>query len=123
MWRPTLNLLPALEPLIVNPRELPDKKGIIFFEDDDLTLVHSAQLAAILLPRFGTERGTKVLPGTHAEAIKAILPSTILGLLGGTSVTPRLIMQLVHSVPVFHLELGTDVEAVPDAIAQLLETV
>jgi hypothetical protein len=32
-------------------------------------------------------------------------------------------MQLVHSVPVFHLELGTDVEAVPDAIAQLLETV
>ena len=122
-WRPTLDFLPALEPLIVNPHELPDKKGIMFFEDDDLTLVRSAQLAAILLPRFGTERGTKALPATHADAIRAILPSTILGLLGGTSATPRLIMQLAHSVPVFHLELGTDIEAVPDAIAQLLETV
>jgi hypothetical protein len=123
VWRPTLDLLPALEPLIVNPTELPADKGIMFFDDNDLTLVRSAQLSAILLPRFGTERGTKAFPGTHADAIRAILPSTILGLLGGTSATPRLIMQLARSVPVFHLELGTDLDAVPDAIARLLKSV
>jgi hypothetical protein len=123
VWRPTLNLLPALEPLIVNPHELPEKKGIMFFDDKDLKLVRSAQLSAIVLPRLGTERGTKAFPATHNDAIRAILPSTILGLLGGTSVTPRLIMQLAQSAPVFHLELGTDLDAVPDAIARLLKTV
>jgi hypothetical protein len=122
IWRPTLDFLPALEPLIVNPHELPDKKGIIFFEDKDITLVRSAELSAIVLPRLGSERGTKALPATHADAIRAILPSTILGLLGGTSATPRLIMQLAQSVPVFHLELGTDLNAASDAIARLLKT-
>jgi hypothetical protein len=122
VWRPTLDLLPALQPLIVNPHELPDKKGIMFFEDKDLTLVRSAELSAILLPRLGTERGTRAFPATHADAIRAILPSTILGLLGGTAETPRLIMQLAQSVPVFHVELGTDLNAATEAIARLLKT-
>ena len=119
-WRPTLDLLPALEPLIVNPNELPAKKGIMFFGDSDLTLVRSAALSAIVLPHLGTDRVTKAFPGTHGDALRAILPSTILGLLGGTPATPRLIMQLVRSAPVFRLELGTDLEAVPDAIARLI---
>ena len=122
IWRPTLDLLPALAPLIVNPHELPEKKGIMFFEDKDLTLVRSAELSAIVLPRLGTERGTRAFPATHADAIRAILPSTILGLLGGTADTPRLIMQLAQSVPVFHLELGSDLNAACDAIARLLKT-
>jgi hypothetical protein len=43
-------------------------------------------------------------------------------LMGGTSVTPRLIMQLTQSVPAFHLSLGTDLAGLTDTIAaQLLK--
>jgi hypothetical protein len=48
------------------------------------------------------------------------LPSTIVGLVGGTSASPRLIMELVRSVPAFHLALGTDLEMLTDTVASRL---
>ena len=80
---------------------------MFFGDSESLTSVRSAALSAIVLPHLSTERVTKVFPGTHGDALRAILPSTILGLLGRTPATPRLIMQLVRSVPVFRVELGT----------------
>ena len=56
-------------------------------------------------------------PATREDAIKAILPSTIGGLMGGTAVTPRMIMQLVGSVPIYHLALKPDINAVTEAVA------
>jgi glycogen(starch) synthase len=63
---------------------------------------------------------TRLFPATRQEAIRAILPSTIGQLMGGTSASPGLIMELVRSTPAFHLTLGGDFKIVPDTIATQL---
>jgi hypothetical protein len=40
--------------------------------------------------------------------------------MGGTAITPRLIMELVRSVPAYHLALGTDINSAADTIASRL---
>jgi hypothetical protein len=120
LFKPTLNMIPSLAAWIDNRDRIEEEKGVIFLQPDDVSLVRSAALSAILLPRIGVESSTTFYPATRDEAIKAILPSTIGGLMGGTSVTPRLIMELVRSVPAFHLALGTDLKAVTDTVASRL---
>jgi hypothetical protein len=112
--------LPALASLIASRGEGPLEKDIVYLDAADAHLVRSATLSAILLPRIGTERETKISSATSVEATKAILPTTYMQLMGGTAVTAGLIMQLTRNLPAFHLELGTDIGAVPDAIARLL---
>jgi hypothetical protein len=116
----TLTLLPSLAPWITNPEQINVEKGIAFLEPDHVRLLPSATLSAILLPHVGGERISKIYPATRAEAIKAILPNTVMQLMGGTSATPRLILQLTHNLPAFHLSLGTDLTSVTEAIASLL---
>ena len=120
LFRPTLDMLPSLAGSLENPDKIDVEKGVLFLEGDDMRLARSAELSAILLPRVGIESSTKLHPATRDDTIKAILPSTIGGLMGGTSVTPRLIMELVRSVPSFHLALGTDLATVTDAVASRL---
>jgi hypothetical protein len=120
VFPPSLGLLPALASLIASRGEGPLEKDIVYLDAADAHLVRSATLSAILLPRIGTERETKISSATSAEATKAILPTTYMQLMGGTAVTAGLIMQLTRNLPAFHLELGTDIGAVPDAIARML---
>jgi len=120
VFPPSLDLLPSLAPLIASRGEGPLEKDIVYLGAADANLVRSATLSAILLPRIGTERETKMTPATSAEATKAILPTTYMQLMGGTAVTASMIMQLTRSLPAFHLELGTDIHAVPDAIKRSL---
>lgn len=113
----TLTLLPALRPMLVNPERIDEEKGVIFLEEGDVPLVASADLKSLLLPRFSEGASTSFSPASRSEAIRAILPSTVGGLMGGTAVTPRHILKLVQQVPAFHLDLGTDPGGVVSAIA------
>lgn len=117
----TLRMLPRLDRHVVNADKIAEEKGVIFFDADDLALVRSAALAAILLPRVSGERKTRVSTATRGEAIRALLPSTIGGLMGGTDFTPKALMRLARDVPAFTLELGTDLGAVVGAVASVLE--
>ena len=118
--RATLDMLPSLAGWLTNRDRISREKGVMFLNESNVELVRSAELSAILLPRVTAEPMTTLYPATRDDAIKAVLPSTIGGLMGGTSVTPRLIMELVSSVPAFHLDLGTDLDAVTDTIASRL---
>ena len=118
----TLTLLPALAPWVANPHQMIADKGVLFLEADSVRLLASAELSASLLPHVGAERVSKLYPATRAEAIRAILPNTVMQLMGGTTATPRLIMQLAHSLPAFHLSLGTDLASIPDTIASRLSS-
>jgi hypothetical protein len=118
--RTTLDMLPDLADLIENRDRIDVEKGVMFLQGEDMRLARSAELSAILLPRVGVESSTMLYPATRDEAIRAILPSTIVGLVGGTSASPRLIMELVRSVPAFHLALGTDLEMLTDTVASRL---
>jgi hypothetical protein len=117
LFGPSLEMIPHLADWVDNRDRIDDEKGVIFLEPDDVRLARSAELTAILMPRVANERLTTIETATRDQAIKAILPSTIGGLMGGTSITPRLILELVRSVPAYHLVLGTDIAAVTDVVA------
>ncbi|HET6618828.1 MAG TPA: hypothetical protein VFG64_02740 [Dongiaceae bacterium] len=117
----TLGMLPRLNRLVVNADRITEEKGVIFFEADDLNLIHSAGLAAILLPRISIDGRTAVTPASRADAMRALLPSTVGGLMGGTGFTPKALLKLVHDIPVFTMDLGTDLAAVIDAVSSVIE--
>ncbi|MDR3474667.1 MAG: hypothetical protein P4M09_23710 [Devosia sp.] len=117
----TLAMLPRLAPLLVNADRIGSEKGVIFFDGDAVDVLASARLSAILVPRIGGEPGTTLSPASHQDVMKALLPSTIGGTMGGTQVTAKLILQLVHGLPGYFLNVGTDLERVTAAVAgQLL---
>lgn len=118
--RTTLEMLPALNGRICEPNAAAADKDVLVLKEQDVRLVRSAKLKAILLPRIGNESATRLHAATRADAMQAILPNTFMQLMGGTAATPRLIMQLVQSVPSFHLSLGTDLTSVTNAIAAQL---
>ncbi|WP_157100120.1 hypothetical protein [Rhodoplanes sp. Z2-YC6860] len=118
----TLALLPSLEDRVDNLDRIAVEKGVMFLSPNDVKLRPSADLTAILLPRVSEDGGPpRLVPASRDETIKAVLPSTVGGLMGGTSVTPRLILELVRSVPAYHLLLSPDINAVTDAVATRLE--
>jgi hypothetical protein len=122
LFQRTLALLPSLEDRVDNLDRIAAEKGVMFLSPNDVKLRPSAELTAILLPRVCEDGGSpRLLPASRDETIKAVLPSTIGGLMGGTSVTPRLILELVRSVPAYHLLLGPDINAVTDAVATRLK--
>lgn len=119
----SLEILPSVRPWLVNADRIGQEKGVMFLDSADLPLASSAALAAILLPRVSGRERTELKRATSRDALHAILPSTVGGLMGGTAVTPSLLMKLAGSAPVYHLELGTDIRSVVDVIASVLERV
>jgi hypothetical protein len=119
LLKKTLDIMPC-PGVVENPDRLDIEKGVVFLEPSDVHLLRSAALSAILLPRVEPDAPTRLYPATREEAIKAILPSTIGQLMGGTSASPGLIMALVRNAPAFHLTLGGDRKSVTDTIASRL---
>lgn len=117
----TLGMLPRLNQWVVNADKIAEEKGIIFFAADDLALVHSADLTAILLPRLSNDGRTHVAAAARADAMRALLPSTIGGLMGGTDFTPKALLKLVQDVPAYTIGLGTDLAAIIDAVSSTIE--
>lgn len=116
----TLKMLPSLNQWVVNADKIAAEKGVIFLDAADLDLVHSARLTAILLPRVATDGETRVTAASRAEAMRALLPSTIGGLMGGTDYTPKALLNLVQGVPAFTIDLGSDLAAVIDAVSSAI---
>ena len=65
---------------------------------------------------------TRVVPATAAAALTALAPTTILALHPPQPNALREMAALVRAVPCYTLELGSDVDRIPEAIAQILET-
>lgn len=117
----TLRMIPRLRPWVVNVDKITEEKGIMVFDSPGLELVRSADLAAILLPRVSADGRTRIVPAARAEAVRALLPSTVGGLMGGTEFTPKALLALVQALPSFALDLGTDLGAVTQAVASVIE--
>jgi hypothetical protein len=115
----SLDIMPC-PGVVENPDRLDLEKGVVFLESRDVQFLRSAELSAILLLRVEAGVPTRLYPATREDAIKAILPSTIGQLMGGTSVSPGLIMELVRSAPAFHLALGGGLKTVTETIASRL---
>ena len=118
-----LSRLPFLREMVANP-DRPDYDKAVYFLNEHVPerLLLEAELRAILVPRLGGDRETRVRPANAAAALAALAPSTILQLPAADSRTLQRLADIAKSVPSYHLELGTELETTPRAIASLLET-
>jgi hypothetical protein len=103
--------LPHLPPA-VNPVPQPNDKALYFLDD----LQPEVPLRAVLVPRVTGAPGHRIVPMARGRAFAALAPSTILQLPGAGARSLSAMRMLCDAVPVYALELGTDVAALPDVI-------
>jgi hypothetical protein len=71
-----------------------------------LAFVRRLPINAILLPRTDRAAKTTISPATAAEAMRALVPSTICLVRGGEAETIRKSASFVRKMPAYHCDLG-----------------
>jgi hypothetical protein len=116
-----LHRLPHLEPALADGVR-PDEKAVFYVERAfPGRSIAGFPLRAIVVPRVTDRRAARALPGTRAEALAALAPSTIFQLHPPARDALAWMAGLVRRVPTFVLELGSDVETIPAALLRILE--
>ena len=77
-------------------------------------------LRAVVLPRVAERTGVPV-SFSGREALRTIAVSTLLQLPGDSAATLAVLRELLATLPVYTLEVGPDVAAIPEAISALIE--
>lgn len=113
---------PWLEKRVVRGTEHEDKWLVVLSNVDGLRLAPEAHLRALALPKVRGGAETRWSPASRAEAVLRLAPSSILQL---PFIVPRPALErmteLSRSIPAYHLELGTDLERIPDRVAEILD--
>jgi hypothetical protein len=120
--RPNLHRVPHLEDALANG-DRTDEKAIVFVDSAfPGRAIDSFPLRAIVLPRITDREQPSIVPTTHAAALTALAPSTIVQLHPPAREALSWMADLVRAVPAFTFELGADVSAIPDELVRLLDT-
>ncbi len=112
-----------LEPLSLPPNHDFETKRILY-----LDRVHSNRLAsdvklrALVLPKVTDGEASRTRPASRAEALMAIAPTSVMFLPRPSREAFARLAALVESLPCYWLELGTDVAAIPPAVAELAQS-
>lgn len=115
--------LPHLATAVANEDRLHLEEKAVFYVHEHFagSIVPGFLLRAVLVPRIVPgRRETRVVKASPAAALSALAPSTVFQLHPPTPETFRTMARLLAAVPSFHLELGSDIDAIPQAILDLL---
>lgn len=117
-----LSRFPALQPL-ANEYPATDGQKLQFYlhQHYPSVVTKGFPLKAIMLPHFTGGTHTSLRPATPADALKSLAPST-LALLRADQRTFQKMARLVHQIPCFWLETGTDLTQIPEAIYSTLQS-
>jgi len=114
--------LPGLSGLAEEPARTDQDKAIVFVHRHwPDRIIASLPIRAILVPRVTGASRTRVLGTTAGDALRALLPHSIFPLPGSRHAALERLTSLVRNLPVFRLELGTDIGAIPGVIRGVLE--
>lgn len=118
-----LERFPELAPLVTNSDRLDEEKALIFLNQHfPEKVVSGFPLRAILVPRITGERDTRLSKSTAIAALRALAPSTLFQLSGAGENSFQMMSKLVRQLPCYTLELGTDINQIPQVILELLNT-
>ena len=108
---------------VANPVRDEDEKAIVYVNRVfPGSPIGGFPLRAVLIPRVvAREPETRVVPATAAAALAALAPSTIFQLHPPQANALAEMAALVRAVPCFSLELGSDIDRIPEAIVGLVE--
>jgi len=112
---------PQLRDCVDNPIPRADEKAVLFLARRfPQALLPVQDVKAILLPRITHQPQTRVAEASAAAALAALAPTTMFQLPGEGRRTFDVLKSLVRALPCRWLELGTELERIPDSIAEVL---
>jgi len=100
-----------------------DKAAVMLAEARPERLSHSARIRAVALPRVAHTPKTVVRRATAAEALLQLAPSSLV-MLPHAGMNQRefaRMAELVQALPAFRVDLGYDMETIPDHIGWILD--
>lgn len=116
-----LKNFPIMLPAISNPEELASEKALLYlYQHQPISLISGLPVRVILLPRVTGRPETVVTPAAPTAALQALGPSSLFQLPGTGQSEFRALADLVRKVPCYHLELGTELERIPETIMKVL---
>ncbi|HEX6490686.1 MAG TPA: hypothetical protein VF002_04860 [Gaiellaceae bacterium] len=115
-------LLPHLLPLLDNADRLASEKAVLYVQEHFPEQTTAGfPLRAVLVPRVAASRPeSRIVEASRAAAFAALAPSTILQLHTADAGAFQTMSRLIERVPCYGLELGSEVGAIPDTIAEFL---
>jgi len=117
-----LGRLPHLRAAVANGHRLDDEKAVLYVKREfPHAPIAGFPLRAILMPRVTERRSARILDATHAAALSALAPSTILQRRPPAREALSELSRVVQRVPAYVLEVGSDVSTIPDAILEVIE--
>jgi hypothetical protein len=118
-----LNRFEGLRPLVANPQRLCSEKALFFLSSIcPLQLRSGFALKAILLPRITGLRETTIGSVRPGESIRAMAPTTLLHLQGGSEIALTKLSSIARAVPNYIIDVGTDLTSIPRAIRAFLRS-
>lgn len=108
---------------VANPIRGQDEKAIVYVDQAfPGSPIGGFPLRAVLIPRVvAREPDSRLVPATAPAALAALAPSTIFQLHPPQKNALAQMAALVRAVPCFSLELGSDIERIPQAFVELVE--
>ncbi len=119
-----LKRFPDLVPYAVHGTlAVEDKAAVMLAEARPERLTRTARIRAIALPRVAHQPTTTVRPAKASEALLQLAPSSLM-MLPHAGLNARefgRMSELVMTLPTFRVDLGYDMETIPDHIGHILE--
>jgi hypothetical protein len=118
-----LDNFPEFRRFVSNSEDLKNEKAVMFLcpEFRDL-LVEAMPLKAIVVPRITRGRESRIAEASPEEILRAASFTTMTLLPGAGVKTYEYLRQLSASVPSYRVELGSDLERIPEAISDVIGT-
>lgn len=112
--------LPHLREMISNPNRLSSEKALYFLNPHVPDhLIRDFPLKAIVLPHITGEADSCLTPATPIQVLTELAPTTTLQLRTAQKVTFQRLSQLARMVPLYTLELGTDLSQIAPLLLSL----
>ncbi len=111
---------PALTPALL-PRDGDDDGKVVIdvYRRRPGAFLASLPVRAVVLPRVREGARTRVRPASASEGLRAVGPSTILQHFGHGEAGMTTVSELMRRVPVYTIELGSDISSAVEAVARL----
>jgi hypothetical protein len=116
-----LERLPFLKDAISNSDRLDSEKAVYFLNNHfPEKIISSFPLRALFIPRITGKPNTTLTPTSSATGLSALVPSTMMQLSGAGKEACQIMMNVVNQLQCYYLELGTDIEQIPQVILNFL---
>ena len=116
-----LERFPNLIPHFSNNDHLEDDKALFFLNEHFPERISCGfPIKAILLPVVTKEKKTRLKPASAGEVLRALAPSTLLQLPGAGKADIKIMSKLIHKVPGYTLELGSDISSIHQVIEKAI---